>query len=267
MTNERAARGSGSTSRWDDGARPGERQAVNRPAARGRATRRGTVGALLALGGSLALATAVSPASAAVPISPRPAPVPPPADRVVEMVSPVDTAGQPVDHVLQVAADESGGVLFQSLGAFGDVQNSNGPTFYRARRGATGWETTGMQPRPIETIPSSRTTPTFAAADAQLESLIATSALGALGSVPLCPEPQAAAGTCDASSRIGAVTVEAGTGPAPYALDGQGFVGGPYRGAPFSLSFVVPAKARFTPKTGEPRTVTRTVTVKPASRR
>jgi hypothetical protein len=67
--------------------------------------------------------------------------------------------------------------------------------------------------------------------------------LGALGSVPLCPDAQAAAGTCDASSRIGSTTVVAGTGSAPYALDGQVFVGGPYRGAPFSLSFVVPAKA------------------------
>jgi hypothetical protein len=67
--------------------------------------------------------------------------------------------------------------------------------------------------------------------------------LGALGSVPLCGEAQAAAGTCDASSRIGSVTVAAGTGSSPYALDGQVFLGGPYRGAPFSLSIAVPAKA------------------------
>ncbi|MFA4927898.1 MAG: hypothetical protein WC558_05240 [Patulibacter sp.] len=67
--------------------------------------------------------------------------------------------------------------------------------------------------------------------------------LGALGSVPLCPEAHAAAGTCDPSSRVGAVTVAAGTGSAPYALDGQVFVTGPYRGAPFGLVFVVPAKA------------------------
>ncbi|MBF6619024.1 MAG: hypothetical protein ITG02_02195 [Patulibacter sp.] len=67
--------------------------------------------------------------------------------------------------------------------------------------------------------------------------------LGALGSVPLCGDAQAAAGACHASTRVGSVTVTAGTGAAPYALDGQVFVGGPYRGAPFSLAFVVPAKA------------------------
>ncbi|MFA4926902.1 MAG: hypothetical protein WC558_00180, partial [Patulibacter sp.] len=67
--------------------------------------------------------------------------------------------------------------------------------------------------------------------------------LGALGSVPLCPAAAAAAGTCDASSRVGAVTVAAGTGSAPYALDGQVFLTGPYGGAPFGLSIVVPAKA------------------------
>ncbi len=67
--------------------------------------------------------------------------------------------------------------------------------------------------------------------------------LAALGSVPLCPEAQAAAGTCDAGSRIGGATVAAGTGASPYSLGGQVFLGGPYEGAPFSLSIVVPAKA------------------------
>ncbi|MFA4927192.1 MAG: hypothetical protein WC558_01660 [Patulibacter sp.] len=67
--------------------------------------------------------------------------------------------------------------------------------------------------------------------------------LGALGSVPLCAEAQAAAGTCAAASQIGSTTVAAGTGSAPYALDGQVYLSGPYRGAPFSLSIVVPAQA------------------------
>ncbi|MBB4662126.1 hypothetical protein [Conexibacter arvalis] len=119
-------------------------------------------------------AAAAGPASAAVPIAPRPAPAPPPTDRALELVSPVDKAGQPIDHVLQAADDdgESGGVLMQSLGAFGDVQNNNGPTFYRARRGATGWETVGMQPRPVETIPTSSHAPVFVAADGRLDTLI-----------------------------------------------------------------------------------------------
>lgn len=124
--------------------------------------------------GAVTAVTAGS-ASAAVPVEPRPVPAASPTDRTLEMVSPVDTGGQPIDHVLQVADNEDGGVLMQSLGAFGDVQNSNGATFYRARRGATGWETVGLQPRPLAGIPpSSRTTPKFVAADAQLEGLIET---------------------------------------------------------------------------------------------
>ncbi|WP_320672804.1 hypothetical protein [Patulibacter defluvii] len=67
--------------------------------------------------------------------------------------------------------------------------------------------------------------------------------LAALGSVPLCPEPQAAAGSCDAGSRIGTATVAAGTGASPYSLGGPVYLGGPYKGAPFSLSIAVPAKA------------------------
>lgn len=67
--------------------------------------------------------------------------------------------------------------------------------------------------------------------------------LGALGSVPLCGEAQAAAGTCDESTRVGSTTVSAGTGGAPYSLPGKVYLAGPYKGAPFSMSIVVPAKA------------------------
>lgn len=67
--------------------------------------------------------------------------------------------------------------------------------------------------------------------------------LAAIGSVPLCPEPAAAAGTCDASTRIGSTTVAVGSGGAPFQLPGQVYLAGPYKGAPFSLSVVVPAKA------------------------
>lgn len=67
--------------------------------------------------------------------------------------------------------------------------------------------------------------------------------LGALGSVPLCGEEQAAAGTCDESTRVGSTAVAAGTGNAPYHLPGKVYLAGPYKGAPFSMSIVVPAKA------------------------
>ena len=129
-------------------------------------------GTSMLLAGTLAAAHA-GPASAAVPIDSRPTPAAPPSDRVLEMVSPVDKGGQPVDHVLQVAGNEDGGVIMQSLGPFADVQNNPGPTFYRARRGATGWETLGMQPRPnADRIPSSLNTADFVTADTQLDSLI-----------------------------------------------------------------------------------------------
>jgi hypothetical protein len=67
--------------------------------------------------------------------------------------------------------------------------------------------------------------------------------LGALGSVPLCSELNAAAGTCSADAQIGTTTVAAGSGGTPYALGGKVFLAGPYKGAPFSLSIVVDAKA------------------------
>jgi hypothetical protein len=73
--------------------------------------------------------------------------------------------------------------------------------------------------------------------------------LGTLANVPLCPEPQASQGTCSAASQIGRVVVAAGSGAAPLYLPIPGqpanpvYVTGPYRGAPFGLTFVVPAVA------------------------
>ncbi len=67
--------------------------------------------------------------------------------------------------------------------------------------------------------------------------------LGVLKSVALCPEPAAAEGACPASSLIGHTTVAAGAGSAPFWLGGQVFLTGPYKGAPYGLSIVVPAVA------------------------
>jgi hypothetical protein len=67
--------------------------------------------------------------------------------------------------------------------------------------------------------------------------------LAALGSVPLCGEEQAAAGTCDAGSRVGTTTISSGPGNKPYSLSGPVYLAGPYKGAPFSLSIAVDAKA------------------------
>jgi uncharacterized repeat protein (TIGR01451 family) len=68
-----------------------------------------------------------------------------------------------------------------------------------------------------------------------------------LSSVPPCPEPQAQQGTCSQASRIGSATLAAGAGPNPLWLPDSGapsdaiYLTGPYDGAPFGLSVVVPA--------------------------
>ncbi|HEY3865080.1 MAG TPA: hypothetical protein VGL54_03220 [Solirubrobacteraceae bacterium] len=83
---------------------------------------------------------------------------------------------------------------------------------------------------------------------------------GALGDVPLCPEPQASLGDCPQASAIGAATVSVGPGADPFYLPEPGrqasgiYLTGPVpsggsplpegsnpSGAPFGLSIVVPA--------------------------
>ena len=59
----------------------------------------------------------------------------------------------------------------------------------------------------------------------------------------LCDEGSAAAGTCSEASRIGSTTTGAGPGTQPFFLPGRVYLGGPYKGAPFNLSIVVPAVA------------------------
>ncbi len=68
--------------------------------------------------------------------------------------------------------------------------------------------------------------------------------LGTLSTVKLCQEPQAAQGTCGLESEIGSMTVAAGAGATPFYVNGgKVFATGPYKGAPYGLSVVVPAKA------------------------
>jgi uncharacterized repeat protein (TIGR01451 family) len=70
--------------------------------------------------------------------------------------------------------------------------------------------------------------------------------LGRLSQVQLCGEPQASQGACGAGSQIGHTVVEAGPGPYPLVVPQPGsppapiYITGPYEGAPFGLSIVVP---------------------------
>jgi hypothetical protein len=73
--------------------------------------------------------------------------------------------------------------------------------------------------------------------------------LGMISKVSLCGEAQANAGSCPESSRIGHTVVTAGPGPDPLQIPGVGqapssiYLTGPYDGAPYGLSIVVPIVA------------------------
>jgi hypothetical protein len=67
--------------------------------------------------------------------------------------------------------------------------------------------------------------------------------LGAVPSVTLCGEAQANAGGCLQASRIGSVSITAGSGSEPFPFSGSVYLTGPYDGAPYGLSIVVPAVA------------------------
>jgi hypothetical protein len=79
-----------------------------------------------------------------------------------------------------------------------------------------------------------------------LSTLLPEGLLANISKVTRCPEPQASEDSlsaCPASSQIGTTTVAVGPGNDPYYETGKVFFTGPYGGAPFGLSVVVPAVA------------------------
>jgi hypothetical protein len=97
--------------------------------------------------------------------------------------------------------------------------------------------------------------------------------VGILSNVPLCAEAQANEGACPAASQIGHVTVGVGAGPDPLLTPEPGkpqdpvFLTGPYKGAPFGLSIVVPAEAGpfNLDENGRPVVVRATINVDPTT--
>ena len=77
----------------------------------------------------------------------------------------------------------------------------------------------------------------------QIKTVLPEGLVGLLPTVTQCPEPQASKGECPGTSEIGKVNVSAGAGSRPYGFHGSVYLTGPYGGAPFGLSVVVPAVA------------------------
>ena len=80
----------------------------------------------------------------------------------------------------------------------------------------------------------------------QITTTLPEGLLANISKVSRCAEPaasQASLTACPAASQIGSATVAVGSGSEPYFETGKVFFTGPYKGAPFGLSIVVPAVA------------------------
>ena len=59
-----------------------------------------------------------------------------------------------------------------------------------------------------------------------------------LGTIEACPEAAASEARCPFASRVGSARAAVGSGPLPAQLDGQAYLAGSYRRAPFSIVIV-----------------------------
>jgi hypothetical protein len=78
----------------------------------------------------------------------------------------------------------------------------------------------------------------------QVKTTLPEGLVGAIPAVTPCTEAQATANTCPATSQIGQATAISGSGPTPFTFGGGNvYLTGPYHGAPYGLSIVVPTVA------------------------
>jgi hypothetical protein len=80
-----------------------------------------------------------------------------------------------------------------------------------------------------------------------IEASLPKGLLGRIASAPRCPSDLAAIGACPRGTEIGQTNVLAGPGAAPLAATGRVYLTGPYKDAPFGLSFVVPTAGQTGP--------------------
>ncbi len=90
---------------------------------------------------------------------------------------------------------------------------------------------------------------------AGLDTTLPKGLLAKLAGIPYCADAaleaaaaesgkqESASPSCPAASQVGNVNVSAGAGPAPYYLEGDVYLAGPYKGAPLSLAAITPAVA------------------------
>lgn len=78
----------------------------------------------------------------------------------------------------------------------------------------------------------------------QIKTTLPAGLVGQIPKATQCTEAQAVSNTCPATSQIGSASAISGSGPTPYTFgNGAVYLTGPYHGAPFGLSIVVPATA------------------------
>jgi hypothetical protein len=78
----------------------------------------------------------------------------------------------------------------------------------------------------------------------QVKTTLPAGLVGAIPTATQCTEAQATSNTCPATSQIGTAAAISGSGPTPFTFDkGIVYLTGPYHGAPFGMSIVVPAVA------------------------